>query len=74
MCRLTPSSMAHPPRNVLAVVGVLWGVAFLIREAGHWISFVRAYLLSPVLGLGRANLTQYGSWAGTMTLQVQLMV
>ena len=48
----------------MAVVALLWlGVTFLRAVLG-FVGFLRAYFFAPLLGLGRLDLTKYGSWAG----------
>jgi hypothetical protein len=61
---LYPPSLSLCLRNALAVLGVLWVAVVVVREARQLISFLQAYFLSPVLGVGRTNLAKYGSWAG----------
>ena len=54
-------------RNGLALAGMAgaaWLVLTACREAWRLISGLRAYVLSPWLGVGRVDLAAYGSWAG----------
>ena len=63
-----------PVRNLLAVLGVLWVAVLVIRGVGQFVSFLQAYVLSPVFGVGRADLTGYGSWAGECNLWTRVGV
>ena len=63
----TYSSYLDLCRNVAAVVGMAWLSAKLLKGAGQLISCLRAYFLSPWLGLGKLNLAKYGAWAGMLS-------
>lgn len=51
-------------RNVLAILGLLCAVVTLVQEVRQFVSGLRAHFLSSVLGMGCANLAEFGSWAG----------
>ena len=51
-------------RNAAAVVGTAWLAVKILKGVGEFISGLRAYVLAPWFGLGRLDVTKYGSWAG----------